>query len=502
MNIIKKTTEHLHPGQVPVIAVDQPLFAVAKQIQWNWPQTHGEQNFVILLGGLHIEMVALKMLGDWLEDSRWTSALVEAGIANPGMANSFAKALNVKRARCAHQLTASALYALLNKSICRERRRNGIGTYSILRQMKMSRRFSSIAVDQAHKQNNTLVKGDGGDIGLTENPGALRLWMISGPEIARMITEFEDDTAFITDEKTDQAKHHEERHRVQISFAKDVKALVHVMEDMGNPFLEESADLLVLVTRTIADASMVATVHQIEAECLTEEKRSICEPIKKNKYKLFSSPPPKIPSKDKQQIAMLKSDCGLYSRLYIACQTRDGDLDKFFEHENQGCPPSLSQHGNLCLPGNKSDLLQCTGAVIPVVTDSPNSIDVTIIDSAAAINMLKPTPAVKTFHDYAEHVFIPYIKGQLQHTKRFDVVWDEYTPNSLKETRKKRGRGIRRRVQSSTKLPSKWHEFLRVNENMTELFAFLANHILSADFGSNKQVISNHRSTSSLQSAL
>ena len=85
MNIIKKTTEHLNPGQVPVIAVDQPLFAVAKQIQWNWPQTHGEQNFVILLGGLHIEMVALKMLGDWLEDSGWTSALVEARIANPGV---------------------------------------------------------------------------------------------------------------------------------------------------------------------------------------------------------------------------------------------------------------------------------------------------------------------------------------------------------------------------------------------------------------------------------
>ena len=176
---------------------------------------------------------------------------------------------------------------------------------------KTSRRFSSIAVDQAHEQNNALVKGDGGAVGLTENPGALRCWMISGPEIARMITEFEDDTALITEEKTDQANHDEERQGVQISFAKDVKALVSVMEEMGNPFLEESTDLLVLDTRTIADASVVATVRQIEAvgkdqldtyfkECLTEEKRSIYDPIKKNKFKLFSSPPPKIPSKDKQ----------------------------------------------------------------------------------------------------------------------------------------------------------------------------------------------------------
>ena len=85
--------------------------------------------------------------------------------------------------------------------------------------------------------------------------------------------------------------------------------------------------------------------------------------------------------------------------------------------------------------------------------------------------MLKPTPAVKTFHDYAEQVFIPYIKGQLHHAKSVDVVWDEYTPNNLKETtRQKRGKGIRRRVQSLTRLPSSWHEFLRVNENKAELF--------------------------------
>ena len=37
-----------------------------------------------------------------------------------------------------------------------------------------------------------MVKGSGGAIGLTGNPGALRRWMVAGPEIATMITEFED----------------------------------------------------------------------------------------------------------------------------------------------------------------------------------------------------------------------------------------------------------------------------------------------------------------------
>lgn len=51
--------------------------------------------------------------------------------------------------------------------------------------------FSAISMDQAHEQLNAMVKGDGGAVGLTEHPGALRRWMVSGPEIARMVSEFE-----------------------------------------------------------------------------------------------------------------------------------------------------------------------------------------------------------------------------------------------------------------------------------------------------------------------
>lgn len=44
--------------------------------------------------------------------------------------------------------------------------------------------FSALAIDHAHEQNNASVKGDGGAVGLTENPSALRRWMVSGPEMA------------------------------------------------------------------------------------------------------------------------------------------------------------------------------------------------------------------------------------------------------------------------------------------------------------------------------
>ena len=61
MDIVKTSVQYLNQGQIPALAADQPLFALAKQIQWTWPITHGEDQFVIMFGGLHIEMAVLKV---------------------------------------------------------------------------------------------------------------------------------------------------------------------------------------------------------------------------------------------------------------------------------------------------------------------------------------------------------------------------------------------------------------------------------------------------------
>ncbi len=61
MNVISAAVRHLNPSQVPVMTADQPLFSLAKQVQWIWPDRFGENHFVIMLGGLHIEMATLKV---------------------------------------------------------------------------------------------------------------------------------------------------------------------------------------------------------------------------------------------------------------------------------------------------------------------------------------------------------------------------------------------------------------------------------------------------------
>ena len=175
----------------------------------------------------------------------------------------------------------------------------------------------------------------------------------------------------------------------------------------------------------------------------------------------------------------LKDDCSLFSRLYIACQSREGDLQDFFRHENQPWPPSLSQNGQL-RQGNKADLVQCLQSSAKVVAESPQ-VDAKVFDGAVVVQMLHPKIST-TFKDYVQTVFLPYVQTQMQSAQRIDVVWGTYKQDSLKTgTREKRGSGVRRHVALAVKIPTNWKSFLRVDDNKTELFALLAQEVGNID---------------------
>ena len=69
LDVVKDAVAYLNPGQTPVVAFDQPLFALAKKIQWHHPDTYGQ--LVTMMGLLHTEMAFLNTDGDLLMDSDW-----------------------------------------------------------------------------------------------------------------------------------------------------------------------------------------------------------------------------------------------------------------------------------------------------------------------------------------------------------------------------------------------------------------------------------------------
>ena len=65
MGVIAKATECVNHEQVPVLTVDQPLYAIAKKIPWSWPDVYGDSKYVVMMGGIHSEIALLNVLGHW-----------------------------------------------------------------------------------------------------------------------------------------------------------------------------------------------------------------------------------------------------------------------------------------------------------------------------------------------------------------------------------------------------------------------------------------------------
>ena len=170
---------------------------------------------------------------------------------------------------------------------------------------KTKRMFSAIPLDEAHEQNNAYVKGDGGAIGLTDNATELRRWIVAGPEVARVIVEFEDFNMHPRNQED--TRHHEETPNGQNTCARDVRSLVAIIEELGNPFEEDSHDLLVLDTKEIAVPAVIEAVRNAKQigldhfeaftkECIVDRTKSIEETIHRNKLPLFATKRgPKIP---------------------------------------------------------------------------------------------------------------------------------------------------------------------------------------------------------------
>ena len=81
--------------------------------------------------------------------------------------------------------------------------------------------------------------------------------------------------------------------------------------------------------------------------------------VKKNKFSLFSTMYSCTqPSRSHTEKKSLDNDVRIFSQLLTATQTRDSDLDTFFNLESSVSPPSLTCDGKI-RSGVKADLLPC-----------------------------------------------------------------------------------------------------------------------------------------------
>ncbi|KAK6178451.1 hypothetical protein SNE40_013240 [Patella caerulea] len=123
-------------------------------------------------------------------------------------------------------------------------------------------------------------------------------------------------------------------------------------------------------------------------ERFNSNSKSIGDTIPRNKLVMFSKPGTEKP-KAGGRLPELKNDSALFSRLYIASQTREGDVDEFFRHENQSTPPSLATGGQM-RQGDTHNPLDCLEGNLTHSHNNSLDDDCKVLDGPAVVHFLGP----------------------------------------------------------------------------------------------------------------
>ena len=140
---------------------------------------------------------------------------------------------------------------------------------------------------------------------------------------------------------------------MQKTLLAQTKNVTDVIEELGNPIADTSTDLYTLNSNLIMPDSVVHIIttaedtvkaqhHTFVAERLNSNIAAFNDTIHKNNLSLVTCKSGKKPTKATSKICNLQNDVHLFSRMNISCQTRDSDMDAFFEHENRAWPPLLA----------------------------------------------------------------------------------------------------------------------------------------------------------------
>ena len=110
MLLNQTTVQILNPGQTPVDVCDCPVFALSKKLQFRYPSKYN--NYVTLLGGLHLEQAILAMHGQLIDGSGLLQLIEQYHFTTIGM-SSVVDVSSIKTVMYCIQVVLSALYMKL-----------------------------------------------------------------------------------------------------------------------------------------------------------------------------------------------------------------------------------------------------------------------------------------------------------------------------------------------------------------------------------------------------
>ena len=346
------------------------------------------------------------------------------------------------------------------------------------------REFSRIHYDQAHEQSNKTIKSISGPIDFVNraSDALQRRWEIAGHEIAEYLEQVED--KIVKGREQNDTHHHEDNPTHNAMFKKDYATIIGRLLPV-NPFLEES---LIKVGTNVEYNEQVCDFVDAIPEIgqqqykefvdsrLVKCKKLVSDTIKKNNFVIPAKSIAK--TNQKKSVSLKESD---FNKLRAATSFRPSLCAELFKTEMTGLPECLTKEQQM-YHSNKSQLLN-TFDPLPSLTPTMKA-DAIVLDFSALVNSQATSTTAKTFKEFSDGI-TDFVQNLSVGCSRIDVVCDSYFDNSLKtHTRETRGCGQFFPFTETTLIPKNFQgSFLRHNKNKVALNSFLAERLLTHDFG-------------------
>lgn len=352
--------------------------------------------------------------------------------------------------------------------------------------------FNQIPDDQALEHVNKTGKVAGGLVGITRTDSARDRWCLTYNERAQLS---EDTKAmFGVVSGLNEGSIHKDLGKTRMKKdEEDVEKLVAQFSKYE--VFRQTDNLVVVTTGDIASEEIEQDLLEAEQkgqsklqdfvqERLISKDVKFHDPIKQQKLKtletLYSVSVPVGNSK-----TVIKADRDLLRRVVVALESgRDVDVDALLKRELSPVPMSIATlDGCLRLATGKSDLGSILQENVSQSQPPQNQAKTcTIIDGMAAVQSLGNSAGAKTFGEYCDK-FTNFVTSHFsEKCTRVDLVFDQYIPNSIKESArlKRKGgktKGIRKDVESREQRIGSWDKFIVVEENKGSLAHFLSTEI-------------------------
>ena len=302
------------------------------------------------------------------------------------------------------------------------------GCFSIA---KSHHQFSRIALDQVHEQNNKVIKGQGGSASVlnSQNDSALIRWEICGPEVARIVSEFEElIDNYCSSVRSSGTKHHEDNENFRTKFLKDSTSVCQKIP--YNPFemdflttlnnSDRFEDSVFDNLKKVLPKGEEQVKHFIE-ERLVFQKIAITEKITKNNFPLLNKTVSPNSTMNFGPVFMNKFRCTVEHRPSLA--------DLVFAEELYGVPHCFAVNVDTMYHGSKSSIKDRLKPCHPPIVNemSPAA---RILEASPIIRKLANV-SVNNFHEFAI-VLSQNVSDLAKGYDPVDIVFDRYFENSQK----------------------------------------------------------------------